>query len=494
MILTDCTACADERAAGAAFCEVCGRELAPPEANGADATVPLPAANGADTTAPLPAANGADTTAPLPAANGADTTAPLPAADATVVLPPAGPPAAPAVDAEGAEVTAVLPEPEEAVELPSPGDPPAAGEPVAGSTAAAPKPEKSAKDWMDCPHCGTHQAVGPDGYCEECGMLAGRPRDHLEADGGAAGAAVSDRGRRHHRNEDAMWLAVGEAAADVVVCDGVSASYDPDAASEIAARTAGEMLAVAQHPGSGEPEAAEESADVTTDLSTADETDSDSTTVIDPDATTVVPRASGVPEKSETDEPGPAIAVAGVVAAAVAAAAEAVASLAHTGDPRRSASNPACTIVAAAVRGPHVGFGWVGDSRAYWLGPEGPAEQLTEDDSWAQHVIALGVDPETAMNDPKAHAITAWLGADAGPVRPRVGAFTVTQPGLLVLCSDGLWNYLTDPGAFADVVRACLVSASGPSALLDAARSLVAYANKAGGADNITVALVPVHP
>jgi serine/threonine protein phosphatase PrpC len=292
-------------------------------------------------------------------------------------------------------------------------------------------------------------------------MLAGRPRDHLEADGGAVAAAVSDRGRRHHRNEDAMWLAVGASAADVVVCDGVSASFDPDAASDIAARTAGEYLAAAQHP------AAE--SDVTTDLS-----------------------ATATDEAGSPEEPAPAVAVAAVVAAAIAGAAEAVASLAHTGDPRRSVSNPACTIVAAAVRGPHVGFGWVGDSRAYWLRAGGPAEQLTEDDSWARHVIALGVDPKVAMNDPKAHAITAWLGADASPVRPRVGAFTVTEPGWLVLCSDGLWNYLPEHDAFADVVRSRLNEAGGN--LLAAARALVAYANEAGGADNITVALVPVAP
>jgi serine/threonine protein phosphatase PrpC len=475
MILTDCTACADERAAGAAFCEVCGRQLAAPRAE-ADATVVLPS-------------------------------------DATTV------------------------------ELPSPEDPPAAGNPAAGDETtgqnkagddtagqhkAGEAAPKSAKDWMDCPHCGADKSVGADGYCEECGMLAGRPRDHLEADGGAAGAAVSDRGRRHHRNEDAMWLAVGDQAADVVVCDGVSASYDPDAASDLAARTAGELLAVAQHP-SGVPDAEVEAAAAETttvldpgaEATTVLNSDAEATTVLNPDAeattvlnpdaeaTAVLPAgdrtvdlgtagaagadrdASRVPEKSDPESPGPAIAVAGVVAGSIAAAAEAVASLAHTGDPRRAASNPACTIVAAAVRGPHVGFGWVGDSRAYWLGPDGPAEQLTEDDSWAQHVIALGVDPQVAMNDPKAHAITAWLGADAGPVRPRVGAFTVTEPGLLVLCSDGLWNYLVDPAVFADVVRSCVGSSA---SLLEAARALVAFANKAGGADNITVALVPVHP
>jgi serine/threonine protein phosphatase PrpC len=278
-----------------------------------------------------------------------------------------------------------------------------------------------------CPACGTPGSVGADGYCESCGMLAGRSRDHLEVDAGPVAAAATDRGLRHHRNEDAMWLATRGTDVDVVVCDGVSSSFDPDVASETAATTAGARLA-------------------------------------------------GAPD----------------VTAAILAAKEAVAALAGTGDPRRAASNPACTIVAAVVRGADVEFGWLGDSRAYWLPADGPAQQLTEDDSWATHVIALGADPEVAMRDPKAHAITGWLGADAGPTGPRVGTFTVTEPGgHLVLCSDGLWNYLTDPELFAAAVRAGLRA---EGTLIGAARSLCELAVEAGGADNITVALVPVHP
>ncbi|MEV6842326.1 PP2C family serine/threonine-protein phosphatase [Actinoplanes sp. NPDC051411] len=333
MTTTDCASCADERAAGAAFCEACGNKLNEPEARLADAPV-------------------------------------------------------------------------------SPSDDP-----------------------KSCPHCGTAGSVGADGYCENCGMLAARPRDHIEVDLGPAAAAVTDRGQRHHRNEDAMWLTGRPGHLDAVVSDGVSASFDPDVASQTAADTAGAALS-----GPGEPAAPEQHAEL---LSTA-----------------------------------------------IRSAGEAVAELARNGDPRRAVSNPACTIVAATVRDQFVDVGWVGDSRAYWLPAEGPAEPLTEDDSWATHAIALGADPEMAMRDPKAHAITAWLGADAGPVRPRTAGFTVTAPGHLVLCSDGLWNYLPDPARFADTVRDALDGKS----LLDAARQLADFANAAGGADNITVILIPVAP
>ncbi|GIE51262.1 PP2C family serine/threonine-protein phosphatase [Actinoplanes nipponensis] len=282
----------------------------------------------------------------------------------------------------------------------------------------------------DCPSCGAAGAVGDDGYCGTCGLLAARPRDHVEADAGPVAAAVTDRGRRHHRNEDAMWLAARGAELDVVVCDGVSSSFDPDVASEIAAEVTGKALITA---------------------------------------------TAELPES---------------IAAAIVAAGAAVAALATTGDPRRAASNPACTIVAACVRGTEIGYGWVGDSRGYWVPVEGDAVQLTEDDSWATHAISLGADPQSAWNDAKAHAITAWLGADAGTIRPRTGAFFAETPGHLVLCSDGLWNYLTEPAAFADTVRDAL---RGSASLLEAGRKLVDFANAAGGSDNITVALVPLN-
>jgi serine/threonine protein phosphatase PrpC len=306
----------------------------------------------------------------------------------------------------------------------------ACGNPLGAPVAEARLTETEPEDPKSCPHCGTTGSVGSDGYCENCGMLAARPRDHIEIDLSGAAAGVTDRGQRHHRNEDAMWLAGGAGHVDTVVSDGVSASFDPDLASQTAADTAGAALA--------------------------------------------------------SDDSAEGERLAGAIVKAGAAVAE----LASSGDPRRAVSNPACTIVAATVRNQFVDVGWVGDSRAYWLPAEGPAEQLTEDDSWATHAIALGADPEMALRDPKAHAITAWLGADAGPVRPRTAGFTVTAPGHLVLCSDGLWNYLPGAGAFADTVREALAGKS----LIDAARQLATFANAAGGADNITVVLIPVTP
>src|SRR6201985_1100378 len=73
-------------------------------------------------------------------------------------------------------------------------------------------------------------------------------RDHAEVDLGPA-AGVSDRGLRHHRNEDAMALAAEQApdgpAVVAIVCDGVSSSARPDETSQAAAQAALPVLVAA---------------------------------------------------------------------------------------------------------------------------------------------------------------------------------------------------------------------------------------------------------
>ena len=165
-----------------------------------------------------------------------------------------------------------------------------------------------------------------------------------------------------------------------------------------------------------------------------------------------------------------------------------VAALAATGDPRRAASNPACTIVAPACVATEIGYGWVGDSRAYWMPADGPAEQLTEDDSWATHAIALGADPKPRCRirrrtpSPRGWAPTPGRSsrapASSGSPRPGIWccaatACGTTSPtrGLSPTRSAGTWD--------AELLeRRPVARRRSPTT--------------AGGADNITVALIPV--
>ncbi|WP_245745765.1 protein phosphatase 2C domain-containing protein [Nocardia altamirensis] len=291
-----------------------------------------------------------------------------------------------------------------------------------------------------CEGCGGLDYDG-DGYCAGCGQLR-RPPDRFAADLGAV-AVITDRGIAHARNEDAVAAAVLDgpdgvpAAAVLAVADGVSSSEDPQVASGAAARVGVEATRVALLDG----------------------------------------------------QPASEAAMAGLVAAATAVRESAV----------TDGHAPSCTYVSAIVRtdatGTEITVANVGDSRAYWLHADAPvhpdnppSQRLTVDDSWAQALVDAGaMDEQAAMNDPRAHTLIRWLGAD-GPVKPWsdncVRTLRTTGPGVLLVCSDGLWNYLSDAIALAEVATAH------PPAV--AARELVEFALRCGGSDNITVAIVPV--
>jgi serine/threonine protein phosphatase PrpC len=130
--------------------------------------------------------------------------------------------------------------------------------------------------------------------------------------------------------------------------------------------------------------------------------------------------------------------------------------------------------------------GNVGDSRAYWLTRAGGGKTLSVDDSLAQENIAEGVPPEVAFADPDAHTITRWIGGDADSVEPRLATFEVTEPGVLVLCTDGLWNYFEDPDRLHRILDGC------GNAAMEMASRLVDAALAAGGQDNVTVVVVPI--
>ena len=80
------------------------------------------------------------------------------------------------------------------------------------------------------------------------------------------------------------------------------------------------------------------------------------------------------------------------------------------------------------------------------------------DDSLAEEIVAAGLATmDEAMASPQAHVITRWLGADLPDPEPHVEQFSPPGPGVLLLCSDGLWNYRPEaarPGRHGDARRA----------------------------------------
>ena len=157
---------------------------------------------------------------------------------------------------------------------------------------------------------------------------------------------------------------------------------------------------------------------------------------------------------------------------------------------------PACTYVAAVLDAERAVVSWVGDSRAYWLCPATPEDSavLTEDDSWAAEMVAAGVvGAADALSDPRAHVITRWLAADAPDVVARHRSWALDDTGVLLLCSDGVWNHLPDPA----VLAAALPSATTPTdadGVHAGALALVDAALDDGGHDNATAILLAVGP
>ncbi|MDI6408123.1 PP2C family serine/threonine-protein phosphatase [Streptomyces albus] len=470
--LSTCPSCAEPLETGDRFCGACGADLeaavrartangtaaadgtpdrtptlpdgAPPPPGPPppvpDVALPHPHDHGEHTPPPPPPPPGAPQppAGPAPGGPGAAPHPPAahePAGPVTGPAPPAG--AAPGPRADG------VPYPDGTARQDVPGGPvPGAAEAASGPAGdgLGPVVEDGPPDGPEtlaptCVACGTG-AIDDDGYCRHCGHKQPRDRDHMESELGTV-AAASDRGLRHHRNEDFYAIAEtttpqGAPATVAVVCDGVSSATRPDDASAAAAEAASTALCTALPDGRHPQEAMHE---------------------------------------------------------ALVAAAEAVDALAADTPPEPSKNAPACTVVSALCADGVLTVGWIGDSRAYWVPDDRSAApvRLTEDDSWAAQMVAAGLMNEAeAYADPRAHAITGWLGADAYEIDPHTASFRPEEAGVVVVCTDGLWNYAES----AEEMAAALPpdAAARP---LQCARHLVGYALDGGGHDNVTVAVVP---
>ena len=157
----------------------------------------------------------------------------------------------------------------------------------------------------------------------------------------------------------------------------------------------------------------------------------------------------------------------------------------------------ACTLIVAMVWHEQAVVANIGDSRSYWMPDDGEPLLLSTDDSMAQAQIDLGVDRETAESSSGAHAITKWLGPGSTNVVPTMTSLEIVEPGWLLTCTDGLWNYASDPEMMAEALaRAILAEESEgnePQAWAVCCQ-LVDWANELGGHDNVTATLMRLEP
>ena len=145
---------------------------------------------------------------------------------------------------------------------------------------------------------------------------------------------------------------------------------------------------------------------------------------------------------------------------------------------------PGTTLVAAAVRDDLLFVANVGDSRAY-LARGGAAFQLTRDHSFVAAQVAAGVlTPEEAAASGRRNLITRALGQGEKAAEPDIFIVALQPEDRVILCSDGVHEYLT-PADFAAQV------AGEPQA---ASQALVDLALARGATDNVSAVVLWYRP
>lgn len=123
----------------------------------------------------------------------------------------------------------------------------------------------------------------------------------------------------------------------------------------------------------------------------------------------------------------------------------------------------------------------VGDSRAYIIGPD-DITQITWDHSYVAELIREGqITKDEARFHKRNNVITRAIGAEMS-VRPDFFQVEMEDDEILLICTDGLYNMVSDM-----TIKSVVTSRN---SLRAKAHRLIDLANEAGGKDNIAVVLI----
>lgn len=138
------------------------------------------------------------------------------------------------------------------------------------------------------------------------------------------------------------------------------------------------------------------------------------------------------------------------------------------------------TIVIATIDEHQLQIANVGDSRLYIISDT--IRQITRDHSLVAEMVRKGgIAPEAAKDHPDKNIITRAVGARDSI---EVDFFTedLSEGDIVLLCSDGLTNMLSDEEIFNIVKKSTTIE--------EKATELINAANENGGKDNIAVILI----
>jgi serine/threonine protein phosphatase PrpC len=153
---------------------------------------------------------------------------------------------------------------------------------------------------------------------------------------------------------------------------------------------------------------------------------------------------------------------------------------------RERHSDLGTTVVVAMLIGNQLTVANVGDSRGYMWHDEG-LQVITRDHSLVMQLVMAGqIKPEDIYTHPRRNEIYRALG-DPRLTEDEIDVYNQRlRPGDgVMLCSDGLWDFVRDP----DIAAILSTPGADPQTL---ANALVAQANLNGGEDNISVVFARV--
>lgn len=153
----------------------------------------------------------------------------------------------------------------------------------------------------------------------------------------------------------------------------------------------------------------------------------------------------------------------------------------QTARSNESYSGMGTTMILCYEKDDAIHWAHVGDSRLY-IYRQGMLHQITQDHSFVGELERSGqITSEEAKVHPKRNLLTRAVGAEA-EIEIDTGTILPEQNDLLLLCTDGLTNMVTE-AEIATLIDAHLDS------LDEAVTQLIDTANAYGGNDNITVVL-----
>lgn len=151
-------------------------------------------------------------------------------------------------------------------------------------------------------------------------------------------------------------------------------------------------------------------------------------------------------------------------------------------DARPELQGMGTTVVCTIVRNNIAYIAHAGDSRAY-IASKGKLSQITVDHSYVQNLVDQGkISPDEAEHHPRKNVITRAVGVDKH-IQVDFSEVELNENDTLILCTDGLTNYVTNDELLSDV------SDDQYYAFAD---RLVKRANSHGGGDNITVVALAI--